>query len=218
VRRGSAEHSTGPMTCRFANAARSPRRGVQPLGSAPGRLERATFCSGGSSSITPPGGDGLEQLRGWTAPRDTFDPGTGPPGGILGPPQRPFSASHGKPPDDPFGQAGTERAEALLPLLHQAIQDGSSGGRDCEAKMGRCQLHRGGKGGWTLPARDARNGGCHSLAAWGKTLARQHQLHPNAEYLVVNHVDRRCLIKTPWEAVTVAFLRIGYGPSPRWPR
>jgi hypothetical protein len=129
-----------------------------------------------------------------------------------------ISASHGKPPDDPFRQAGTERAEALLPLLHQAIQDGSSGGRDCEAKIGRCQLHRGGKGGWTLPARDARNGGCHSLAAWGKTLARQHQLHPNAEYLVVNHVDRRCLTKTPWEAVTVAFLRIGYGSSPRWPR
>jgi hypothetical protein len=217
VRRGSAEHSTGPMTCRFANAARSPRRGVQPLGSAPGRLERATFCSGGSSSITP---RGEMASNSFAAGRHPAPPSTWnwPTWRYSRPAAAAISASHGKPPDDPFRQAGTERAEALLPLLHQAIQDGSSGGRDCEAKMGRCQLHRGGKGGWTLPARDARNGGCHSLAAWGKTLARQHQLHPNAEYLVVNHVDRRCLTKTPWEAVTVAFLRIGYGPSPRWPR
>ena len=178
MRRGSAEHSTGPMTCRFANAARSPRRGVQPLGSAPGRLERATFCSGGSSSITP---RGEMASNSFAAGRHPAPPSTWnwPTWRYSRPAAAAISASHGKPPDDPFRQAGTERAEALLPLLHQAIQDGSSGGRDSEAKMGRCQLHRGGKGGWTLPARDARNGGCHSLAAWGKTLARQHQLHPN---------------------------------------
>ena len=54
MRRGPAEHSTGPLTCTFAVIPILRRRNAPSRGNVPlARLERATFCSGDRRSIHP---------------------------------------------------------------------------------------------------------------------------------------------------------------------
>lgn len=159
MRRGSAEHNTGPLTCRFANAPRSPdeafNRWEVPWPDLNGRLSVPETAA----LSLPPGGR-------WPRPASRLDgtprhlrPGTGPPGGILGPPQRPFRPAMGSPLTTPFRQAGTERAEALLPLLRQAIQDGRPDHRPVpdEAIKSALRLER--NPSWSLAIALAANAG-----------------------------------------------------------
>jgi hypothetical protein len=159
VRRGSAEHNTGPLTCRFANAPRSPdeafNRWEVPWPDLNGRLSVPETAA----LSLPPGGDGLDQLRGWTAPRDIFDLELAHLEVFSARRSGHFGQPWGSPLTTPFRQAGTERAEALLPLLRQAIQDGRPDHRPVpdEAIKSALRLER--NPSWSLAIALAANAG-----------------------------------------------------------
>ena len=169
-------------------------------------------------ALSPPGGRWPRTASRLDGTPRHLRPGTGPPGGILGPPQRPFRPAMGS----PLTTHSVKREQNVLKHSYRFCTKRFK----TSLREGEIPRPRWADVNFTEEGREAghyRQGTRGTVGAirWPPGARRwpvSTSCTRTAEYLVVNHVDRRCLTKTPWEAVTVAFLRIGYGPSPRWPR